>query len=413
MIDLKKLPTSPGVYIYRNLDKSIIYVGKAINLKKRVTQYFQRDDALGPKTATLVSQIDSIETIVVGSEIEALILEASLIKKYKPKYNSLLKDDRSYMFIVITNDKLPLVFSTHLSRIPPKATTFGPFPSGSDVKILLKTIRRIFPYYAKKHGNTKCLYCHLGMCPGPNVDPLIYRQTVGKIKKLLGGRIKSLIADLTRDMKLASKQDNFEVALLLKNQIDAINYVISGWNNLNNLFQDINLPEDKQSSAINELMTTLSPYLPLTKINRLECFDISQMGPRHFVGSMAVWQNGQLDNSQYRKFKINTKVTQDDQFMIKEVVFRRLQHPEWGSPDIIIVDGGKPQLNSASSITDLPVIGLAKRLETIVIKNNDDYIEINLPQNSTALNLLKSLRDEAHRFANRYRQELMKKSLPQ
>ena len=249
------------------------------------------------------------------------------------------------------------------------------------------------------------------MCPGPNADPVEYRQTIGKIKKLLGGRIKTLIADLTRDMKSASKQDKFEEALLLKNQIDSLNYVVSGWNNLNNLFQDINLPEDKQSSAIYELMTTLSPYLPLNKIDRLECFDISQMGTRHFVGSMTVWQNGHFENSQYRKFKISTKTTADDQFMIKEVVWRRLRHPEWTYPDLIIVDGGKPQLTSASSITDVPIIGLAKRLETIVIKSGDEFIEINLPQNSTALNLLKSLRDEAHRFANRYRKELMKKSI--
>lgn len=389
----------------------IIYVGKAINLKKRISQYFQRDDALGPKTTTLVSQINSIETKIVGSEIEALILEASLIKKYKPKYNSLLKDDRSYIFIVITNDKLPLVYSTHLSRVPLKSSVFGPFPSGSDVKILLKTVRRIFPYYSKKHGPKECLYCHLGLCPGPSPDSAAYRQTIGKIKKLLGGRIKLLISDLTRDMKTASRSEKYEQALQIKNQIDAINYVVSGWNNLNNLFQDVNLPEDRQSSAINELVTTLQPYLNIKTINRLECYDISQMGTKHFVGSMTVWQNGRLDKSEYRKFKIDTKTTADDQFMIKEVVWRRLRHPEWSYPDLIIVDGGKPQLNAASSITDRPVIGLAKRLETIVIKDGQEYVEINLPQNSSALNLLKSLRDEAHRFANRYRQELMKKSI--
>lgn len=340
-----------------------------------------------------------------------MILEASLIKKYKPKYNSLLKDDRSYIFIVITNDKLPLIFSTHLSRIPPKASVFGPFPSGSDVKILLKTIRRIFPYYSKKHGPKECLYCHLGLCPGPSPDSASYRQTIGKIKKLLGGRIKLLISDLTRDMKSASKSEKYEQALQIKNQIDAINYVVSGWNNLNNLFQDVNLPEDRQSSAINELITTLQPYLNIKSINRLECYDISQMGTKHFVGSMTVWQNGRLDKSEYRKFKIDTKTTADDQFMIKEVVWRRLRHPEWSYPDLIIVDGGKPQLNAASSITDRPVIGLAKRLETIIIKDHLEYVEINLPQNSSALNLLKSLRDEAHRFANRYRKELMKKSI--
>jgi len=165
-------------------------------------------------------------------------------------------------------------------------------------------------------------------------------------------------------------------------------------------------------------MTTLGPYFHLAKIDRIECFDISQMGVKHFVGSMSVYQNGHLDKSQYRQFKISTKVTPDDQFMIKEVVWRRLRHPEWGTPDLILVDGGKPQVTAAegaalahTSNNHLPIIGLAKKNETIVIRIDSDWIEINLPLRSNALRLLQSLRDEAHRFANRYRQKLMSKSL--
>jgi excinuclease ABC subunit C len=411
VIDLQSLPTNTGIYIYRNSAGEIIYVGKAINLKKRVSQYFQRDDALGPKTATLVSQIASVETKTVGSEIEALILEASYIKKYRPKYNSLLKDDRSYLFIVITKDKFPLVYSTHLSRIPAKADVFGPFPSGSDVNRLLKTIRRIFPYFAKKHGPRPCLYCHLDLCPGPDISRTDYLKVINKIKKILNGKFSLLRRQLSKEMDIASKQQQYESALQIRHQIESLDYVVSGWENLNNLFEQVNLPEDRQSSAINELLTTLNPYLNLSQINRLECFDISQMGTKYFVGSMVVWQNGQIDNSQYRKFKIYSKVTPDDQFMIKEIIWRRLRHPEWGTPDLIIVDGGKPQLTAASSVTNFPAIGLAKRLETIVIKTDDNFMEINLPKNSTALLLLQSLRDEAHRFANNYRKELMKKNL--
>jgi len=126
---------------------------------------------------------------------------------------------------------------------------------------------------------------------------------------------------------------------------------------------------------------------------------------------MVVWQNDEIDNSAYRKFKIRTKATPDDQYMMKEVVYRRLNHPEWGTPDLIVVDGGKPQVSAVASITTLPLIGLAKREETIVIKNNDHWQEIKLPQKSQALLLLIRLRDEAHRFANRYRRELISKSL--
>lgn len=422
MIDLQKLPTTPGCYLYRNIDGEIIYVGKAINLKKRVSQYFQRDDALGPKTKILVSQIASIETKTVTSEIEALILESSLIKKYHPKYNSQLRDNKSYLYICISKSKIPIIFTAHSSNLPPNADIYGPFPDASSVKSLLKTIRRIFPYRSQEtHPKTKCLYCHLGLCPGPSPDPKIYHQNIIKIKKILNGHFKSLFLSLNREMKIASKSENYENALILKNQIDSLNYIVSGWQSLKNLYADINLPEDKQSQAIESLETTLKPYLNIKNINRIECFDISQMGFNYFVGSMVVWQNGEIDRNEYKKFKIRSKATPDDQFMMKEVVYRRLRHPEWGIPDLIVVDGGKPQVSSVETLraSSLPmfnsainIIGLAKRIETIVIKNGDSWVEMNLPPKSQALLLLMKLRDEAHRFANKYRQELIRKSLP-
>jgi excinuclease ABC subunit C len=412
VIDLQNLPTTPGCYIYRNLAGEIIYVGKAINLKKRVSQYFQRDDALGPKTKTLVSQIASVETKTVNSEIEALILESSLIKKYHPKYNSQLKDNRSYLYICISKSPIPIIFTAHSSNLPTHADIYGPFPDGGSVKSLLKTIRRLFPFRSKEtHPKGDCLFCHLGLCPGANPDPKIYHQNILKIKKILNGHFKSLLISLKKEIKLASKLENYEKALILKNQIDSLEYIVSGWNNLKNLYADINLPEDKQSQAIESLETTLKPYLNIKNIRRIECYDISQMGTKYFVGSMVVWQNDDIDNSEYKKFKIRSKATPDDQFMMKEVIYRRLQHPEWGSPDLIVVDGGKPQVSAISSLTDIPLIGLAKRIETIVIKDADSWVEINLPQNSQALLLLEKLRNEAHRFANRYRKELMSKSL--
>ena len=417
MIDIKNLPLSPGVYIYRNIEGEIIYVGKAINLKKRVSQYFSRDDALGPKTATLVSQIDSIETRVVGSEIEALILESSLIKKYLPKYNSLMRDDRSYLYIVITHEELPIIYSIHKSGLPLNADIFGPFPSASDVKSLLKTIRHIFPYYTKKHSKIECLYCHLGLCPGPNVSKVSYKKTINKIKKILNGKFSLLKRQLIHEMNTHSKLQKYEQSILLKKQIESLDYIVNGWKNLSDLFTEINLDDDISSRAVLELQTTLKPYLSLNKLHRIECYDISQFGTKYFVGSMTVAIDGKLDHSQYRQFKINTKYTADDQFMIREIVYRRLQHPEWGTPNLIVVDGGKPQVSSVSllksekMISDISFIGLAKKHETIVIKHDNKFIEINLPENSSALNLLKNLRNEAHRFANRYRKKLIQTDL--
>jgi len=412
VIDLQKISTSPGCYIYRNSDNEIIYVGKAINLKKRVSQYFQRDDALGPKTKSLVSQISSVETKIVGSEIEALILESSLIKKFRPKYNSQLKDDRSYLYICISKEAFPKVFTAHSSNLPQNADIFGPFPDASAVKSILKTLRHLFPFYGlRKHPKNACLYCHLGLCPGPNPDKIQYRQNISKIKKLLNGHTHSLAKSLKKDMLQASKNENFENASLIKKQLDSLNYIISGWHNLKNMFSDISLPEDKQSQAILELKNTLKPYLTLKNINRIEAYDISQMGNKYFVASMVVWQNGEIDHSEYRKFKIRSKSSPDDQFMMKEAVYRRLKHPEWTSPDLLLLDGGKPQVSAVSSVCNLPIIGLAKKEETIIIKHSDSWVEIKLPPKSQTLLLLKRLRDEAHRFANKYRRELMKKEL--
>lgn len=424
----KSLPQSPGIYIFKNKENKIIYVGKAINLKKRVSQYFQRDDALGPKTQTLVSQIAKIDFQVVGSEIEALVLESSLIKKYKPKYNSKLTDDKSYVYICITKDKLPIIFTAYRSQIPENCFIYGPFPSGPSVRMLLRSIRKIFPFYTKtNHSKNKCLYCHLNLCPGPNPDPKKYNRNIGKIKKILSGNIKSLETQLKKEMKIFSKSEDYESAIMARNQLSSLNYIVSGWKNINNLFEKVNFQQDEASSALNEIKTLLKSYFPkVTEINRIECFDISNLGSKYFVGAMSVFENGILAKNEYRKFKIYSKITPDDQFMIKEIIYRRLKHSEWNFPQIILVDGGKPQISAALDALkkfnelykldeleklDKLILGLAKKQETVIFKNADKWVEVNLPKNSNALKLFQLVRDEAHRFANRYRKELIKNNL--
>ena len=414
------LPNSSGVYQYFDSDGNIIYVGKAVNLKKRVSQYFQSQDALGYKTNRLVSQIDSIRFITVNSEIEALVLESNLIKQYRPKYNFQLKDDKSYIYITISKDKFPLIRPAFKSSLNDQDIVYGPFPDSRSVKILLKTIRQIFPFYSTRHGPKSCLYCHLGLCPGPNPDPKEYRANIAKIKKILTGRFHKLITQLKKEMKLFSQAENFEMAKTRRDQINSLEYIISGWRHLTNLYQQVDLPEDKSTKAITELSLILKDYFPhLQSINRIEAYDISNLGSKHFVGSMVVWQQGSIDHDQYRQFKIYSKTTPDDQFMIKEVIHRRFKHLEWQLPNLILVDGGKPQVSATHQLLDkldklynfrLPVLGLAKKQETIVIKTTTGWVEINLPKNSLALRLLQQLRDEAHRFANRYRRQLIKRS---
>lgn len=409
---VKKLPPSPGVYIYKNDQNDIIYVGKAINLKKRVSQYFQREDALGPKTATLVSQIAFIEYKEVNSELQALLLEANLIKKYKPKYNSQLRDDKSYIYLCITSEPIPRIFSTHKNKLNDKDDFYGPFPDGSSLRSLLKTIRRIFPYRSCRVLPKKpCIYYDLGLCTAPCINIDGYNQIIGKIRKFLNGNITSLLTQTQKDIRALTKDEKFEEALILRKQLESLTYITTSWRYAQDLGKDHNLQDDQISKALDQLSTVLNPCFPNLKLRKIECYDISNFGNNYFVGAMTVFCGGQIDKSQYRKFKIRSKANQDDMFMIKEIVYRRLQHPEWDLPDLIVLDGGIPQLSVTSSIVgQIPTIGLAKKQETIVIKTQADYLEINLPKDSNGLQLLQRLRDEAHRFGNKYRKELIQKA---
>lgn len=409
---IKEIPHKPGIYIYKDKLKKIIYVGKAIDLKKRVSQYFNTDTALGPKTKTLVSKIDNISYQVVGSEVEALVLEANLIKIHRPKYNSQLTDDKNYLYICISHDTYPRIFSAHFSKLDnQKYDTYGPFPDSSSVKYILKTIRSIFPYrsFVKIHPKN-CLYCHLGLCPGSNPNKLKYQKNIKKIKSILSGHIKKIIDKLQTEMFACSKTQDYENALIKKKQIESLVYITSTWKNINKLTNSINLAPDKYIQALQGLKIILSKYVLVNKINRLEAYDISNSAGKYFVGSMVVFQNNSIDNSKFRKFKIRSKTTQDDQYMIKEVVLRRLKHINWTYPDIIIVDGGKPQVSALTGHIpqNIVLLGLAKKEELIILKIQNKWHTIKLPKYSNTLRLLQHMRDEAHRFANYYRLQLVK-----
>ncbi len=423
---IEKLPRSPGVYIFKDSKGEVIYVGKAIRLRDRVRQYFYRDNALGPKTKELVSKIKKIETREMDSEIEALVLEARLIKKYRPKYNSQLKDDKSYVLIGISKEDLPLIFKTRQNREKIRADYYGPFPDGGSVQYLLKTIRRIFPYRSCKRLPKKvCLYYHIGLCPGicdekvSKMSGEEYRQRVGYIKKLLGGRTDSLMKDLRREMKKAAKKEEFEKAEEIKKQMESLEYVTSGWQRVKNLTDKVELLEDSAERIEKELLSVLKKDFPnLKKIERIEGFDISNLG-RTFVGAMSVWEKGSLSKDEYRKFKVYSKESQDDQFMMREVVYRRLKHPEWKKADIILVDGGRTQVSAAleaaraqGKVGACIVLGLMKKEEIMVFKTKDGFREVRLPKQSEGRQVLQLLRNEAHRFANRYRKELREKNNP-
>lgn len=413
----QSLSQDPGVYLFFNKNGEVLYVGKAINLKKRVTSYFTNKKNLGEKTNLLVSQIDKIKTIRVESEIESLLLEANLIKKHQPKYNIKLTDGKAYPLIRITlKDSYPKVL---VARRPDDSNSiyFGPFPNTGAMRLVLKTVRKIFPFQSVlNHPNKLCFYSHLGLCPCPGVmKDKSYKKTIKHIIKFLNGQTKSVIRDLEKERNNFSKKEQFEDALLIQNKIDAIKLVTSKFYAPFEYEKNPNLREDMRSEELNLLMESLrKEKVMVTKLNRIECYDISNTSGKNATGSMVVFINGEKDSSLYRKFKIRGTYNDlpNDFAMMEEVITRRLTHNEWETPDLIIVDGGKGQISSAvkalvKSNVQIPIVGLAKQEEIIITA---EFKQILLSKESKQLQLVMRIRDEAHRFAITYHKKLRAKA---
>lgn len=455
MIDINQydIPDTPGVYIFRNSKNRVIYVGKAINLKNRVKSYFQKYDALAPKTQALVSRIEKFEFIKVENEIEALLLEADLIKRYKPPYNIDLKDDKFYKYIKVESDKLDLpnriektetpknllTIATTRKKREDKAQYFGPFPEGSSVNLIIKSLRRVFPYRdctkAKfnryKKAGRPCLYGHIGLCPAPCQSVKAgetNNENVKKISDYLKGNKKRLFQSLEKEMKDAAKREDFESAAYLRDQIASYNYLTQQKRDIKEYIDAPNLIEDRAEKGIKSLIEILEneakfvfPDYEVASF-RVEVYDISNIQGSNAVGAMVVLTGGSPDKSEYRRFKIQTKDTPDDFHMMQEMLRRRLKRVsskddnKWINPNLIVIDGGKGQLSSAIEILeeyglDIPIIGLAKREEEIVIKAEKDFRILKLPDNAEALNILKRGRDEAHRFGITYYRKLHRKNM--
>lgn len=420
--DYQSLPTKPGIYLFLDERSNILYVGKAKNLKKRVNSYFAKYVVLGPKTQTLVSKINKIKTLVVNSEIEAFLLEANYIKKYKPKYNVKLTDDKAYPLIRITiKESYPKILIARKAN-DRNSIYFGPFPNGSNaLRTTLRSIRRIFPYQGESnHAKKTCLYYYLHLCPCPPVfDSTMfkkeYKKTVKHIINFLNGSTSKVIRDLKKERDILSINENFEKASEIQKKIKAIE-LITGPFYKSELYSNVdpNLKEDQLCSQLSSLRYLFSQNgIYVKKLERIECYDISNTSGTNTTGSMVVFTNGEKDSNWYRRFKIRKNDGQNDFAMIEEILQRRIRHSEWPYPDLIIVDGGKGQVSSGLKVLkqmgkNIPLIGLAKREETIITSS---FKQISLSKNSNALKLIMRIRDEAHRFAIIYHRKLRSKRM--
>lgn len=403
MIDIKTkiklLPTTSGVYLFRDAAGVVIYVGKAVNIRKRVESYFRANPG-SLKTDFLVSHIAQIDTVQTASEAEALILEASLIKQYQPKYNVELKDGKTYPFIQITRDEFPLISVIRFNARRHKdinAELYGPYVNPTLIREALQIIRKIFPFRTcEPFANKICLYYDLGLCQGPCEEKIgkeEYHRNIRSIKFILDGQKDDLYRNLRLEMEGLSRRKDFEGAARLRDQIRAIGALYSGTGDINYF---------KEAEQLQRAIGL--ERAPV----RIECFDISNIMGDQSVGSMVSFLNGKPDKNNYRRFRIKTVQGIDDFQMIAEIVRRRytrLQKEGASFPDLIVIDGGKGQLGAAMRElkkinVPLAVISLAKREEEIFIPGKRNSLK--LSHDSLGLKLLMRIRDEAHRFGLKY-----------
>ncbi len=414
---LKTLPASPGVYFHKNSDNEIIYVGKAAVLKNRVRQYFHHTKK-DPKTEALVREIADTDWIVVDTEMDALFLESEMIKRYMPKWNILLRDDKTVSYVRIDmKSEVPYVSFTRTPQ-DDKATYVGPFYGKSSVEKALRILRKVFPYYDKPYDGKKTLNTDLGLTPGIEVGkttPKDYKKNLRKLILYLEGGRHKLLKELEKQMFDAAKAENFEEAAEARKQLFGLKELQKKI-----VFSDKEFLDISSDHALTDLQAVLRlPEPP----KRIEGYDISHQSGTNVVGSMVVFTNGASDRSEYRKFKLRRQ-TNDDTANLREVLERRLKHQEWPFPDLVILDGGIGQVNAVKDLLDahhISVIGRDKsgdhtrnaavRIVIPEISSRSDARALLLPPDSHVAKLIARIDDEAHRFAITYHSLLKRKNM--
>ncbi len=411
---INKLPTESGVYCFKG-EKKILYIGKAINIRERLKNHFQQP---GYRDNLFLNQVSKIGYIKTDSEIEALILEANLIKKYQPKYNIVWRDDKNYFFVAITKEDFPRIFLTHQTKL--KIDYIGPFVDGKALKETLKILRKVFPYRScDKLPKRPCLWYQLRRCPAPcllksrlaeqipNLEIEIKKTSQKNIKniiKILQGKKIQVLKELKKEMKDSSKIRNFEKAAKIRDQIAYLKKVLAH----SKIFETAEIIQNKNWSEIQRLLQKIIRVKG--KISRIEAYDVSNIQGKEATGSMVTFINGKPAKNFYRKFKLKMQGKPDDIAMIKEILNRRFKHLEWGLPDLILIDGGKAQFNAAQSTINnqqlvIPAVALAKKKNELYIKGKKKpFLLKMLPRD--IFNLILQLRDEAHRFARKYHLKL-------
>lgn len=354
----KEVPKGPGVYFFIGGKKELLYIGKATNLKSRIKSYFDGD--IAQKRSTLIEKMVSesvkIDWVVTDSVLEAMLLEANLIRTHKPFYNTRSKDDKSFNCVVITKDEFPRILIVRGKDIDTATEDqyqyiFGPYPSGTLFKDAMKIVRKLFQFYDGEYmerANTSKILRgkidfnrQIGLYPD-QCTKAEYARTIKHVRLFFEGKKQSIIADLEKEMHRYAKQEKFEQAHIIKKKIFSLKHI-----------QDVSLIKDESRAYADD------------KTIRIEAYDIAHLQGSNMVGVMTVVENGNTANSEYRKFIIKSTQTPDDTKALREVLERRFTHTEWPIPTFIVVDGSTAQVRTAEAVLKhvgqfIPVVGVVK-----------------------------------------------------
>ena len=406
---IKKLPKTAGVYIFKDKSGILLYVGKAASLKSRVSSYFAKNLNYERPIEFVIDKIFDIEIKKTDTVIEAYFLEQEIIKKHQPKYNTLGKDDKSFVYVCLTRDDFPRFVVRRKTDLEDEGEkkykkVYGPYAARHLVENALRILRKIFPYHnSAKKTEVGCLDYQIGLCPGPHdgaISKRDYAKNIKGIEMMMKGKKKSLIKTLEKEMREHSKLHEFEKAAEKRNQIFSLKHI-----------QDIAMISKRSADNFSSDETF-----------RIEGYDISNISGNFCVGSMVVFdnENGELEanKKRYRKFKIKTVDGVDDVAALKEVLFRRFRN-DWPLPTFILLDGGVGHLNMAKELLQemrvvVPILAVSKgpkrnKLDLNYLK--EEFKDKTMKKVIADEIIIASIRDEAHRFAISYHRKLREKTL--
>ncbi|MFH0732576.1 MAG: excinuclease ABC subunit UvrC [Candidatus Omnitrophota bacterium] len=416
---IKNLPQACGVYLIKDAHGDIIYIGKAASIKKRLKTHFSKSYSSAKQQAMTEAAAD-IDYMPTSSQEAALLLEAALIKKYSPKYNAALKDDKAYPVLKLTvNEKFPRLLIAR-RKVQDGALYFGPYTNAKLLRSALKLMCRIFPLRSCDNMHDKpCLDFHINQCLGPCADKISeqdYKKIVENVVLFLEGKTDKLQKALFEDMDSASKQNNFELAAKIRDQIRAFSSITG--EGPKQAFREAEF-SGRRLFKIESQLEDLRRVLNLSKTpDLIEAFDVSNTSGKEAVGSMVVFKNGRPFKEAYRKFKVSSINTPDDYHMMAHIINRRYSgslKQSLSLPDLILIDGGKGHLAVAKKqlrdlgLWQVPVIAIAKSFE--LIYSQEEKESLNIEPVSAASLLIQRIRDEAHRFAINYHRLLRSKKV--